>query len=99
MATLAAGLAWWLAPIAVGLFGFGFYALHNTLQTNATQMAPEARGSAVSSFAFCLFLGQAAGVSVLGLGVEWAGYRGAIAATGVGLAVLGFWFGRELRRL
>ena len=29
--------------------------LHNTLQTNATQMAPEARGLAVSLFAFMLF--------------------------------------------
>jgi hypothetical protein len=38
-------------------------------------------------------------VSVLGLGVEWAGYRSVIAATGVGLALLGFWFGRQLRRL
>ena len=26
--------------------GFGFYMLHNTLQTNATQMSPQARGTA-----------------------------------------------------
>ena len=38
-------LAWWLAPIAVTAIGLGFYALHNTLQTNATQMTPEARGT------------------------------------------------------
>src|SRR5205807_567508 len=35
---LAIGAAWWLAPLAVMMIGLGFYALHNTLQTNATQM-------------------------------------------------------------
>ena len=35
------------APVMAGL-GFGLYMVHNTLQTNATQLAPEARG-AVSS--------------------------------------------------
>jgi YNFM family putative membrane transporter len=38
--TLALGAVWWLAPIAVTAIGLGFYALHNTLQTNATQMTP-----------------------------------------------------------
>ena len=41
----------WLAPPAIALIGLGYYMLHNTLQTNATQMAPEARGLAVSLFA------------------------------------------------
>jgi predicted MFS family arabinose efflux permease len=96
---IAAAPGWGAMLPFIFLLGLGYYMIHNTLQTHATEMAPDARGSAVSSFAFCLFLGQAAGVSVLGLGVEWAGYRGVIAATGVGLALLGFWFGRELRRL
>lgn len=43
---------------------FGFYALHNTLQTNATQLAYAARGIAVSLFACCLFLGQSLGMLV-----------------------------------
>jgi predicted MFS family arabinose efflux permease len=57
---------WQLAgPIAL-LVGFGTYLFHNTLQTHATQMAPAARGTAVSLFAFCLFVGQALGVSLAG---------------------------------
>ena len=44
---LASGITWWLAPLATTAIGFGFYALHNTFQTNATQMTPEARGTAV----------------------------------------------------
>ena len=42
--------------------GITFYMLHNTLQTHGTQMAPEARGSALALFALCLFVGQAIGV-------------------------------------
>ena len=37
--------------------------LHNTLQTNATQMTPEARGTAVAIFSSALYLGQTAGVA------------------------------------
>jgi len=55
-----------LACLAMGL---GFYMLHNTLQTNATQMAPERRGAAVAAFALSYFLGQALGVSAAGWAV------------------------------
>lgn len=58
-------LSW--TPIACALAGFGFYCLHNTLQTNATQMAPAARGAAMSLFACFLFLGQSLGV----MGAAW----------------------------
>ena len=44
--------------------GLGFYMLHNTLQTNATQMVPESRGLAMSLFAFMLFSGQSVGVAL-----------------------------------
>ena len=43
--------------------GFGYFTLHNTLQANATQMAPEARGTAVSLFAASFFVGQSVGVT------------------------------------
>ena len=41
--------------------------LHNTLQTNATQMTPEARGTAVAIFSSALYLGQTAGVAAGGV--------------------------------
>ncbi len=61
------------APFALpGLFamGLGFYMLHNTLQMNATQMAPETRGTAVALFASSFFLGQSTGVALCGFAVE-----------------------------
>jgi predicted MFS family arabinose efflux permease len=66
--------------------GLGFYALHNTLQTNATQMAPERRGAAMALFASFFYLGQSLGVAVAGVLVERLGTTGVIA--GAGLAVI-----------
>jgi predicted MFS family arabinose efflux permease len=54
--------SWPFAIPACLIAGFGFYALHNTLQTHATQMAPGARGTAVSLFSCFLFFGQSLGV-------------------------------------
>jgi predicted MFS family arabinose efflux permease len=51
-----------VAFAAIVASGVTFYMLHNTLQTHGTQMAPEARGSALALFALCLFVGQAIGV-------------------------------------
>ncbi len=90
--------AWQFAALGNFLLGFGFFMLHNTLQTNATQMAPDSRGSAVSLFAFSLFLGQASGVALLAPVVDGFGYTPAFIACGVGMLCLGLWFGSRLRR-
>ncbi len=37
--------------------------LHNTLQTNATLMTPQARGTAVGLFSSALYIGQTTGVA------------------------------------
>ncbi len=61
-----------LAVLATFASGVGFYMLHNTLQTHATQMAPERRGAAVALFATCFFVGQSIGVSMFGaIGDRW----------------------------
>lgn len=98
-AVLALAPAWQPAVPAVIVLGLAFYLLHNTLQTRATEMAPAARGSAISAFAFCLFSGQALGVAGAGQVVETAGYRPLLALTGLGLGVLALWFARRLERL
>ena len=71
--TLAGEPLWQTAPLACGLLGFGYYMLHNTLQTNATQMLPEARGMAVAGFSSALFLGQSAGVALAALIIAHGG--------------------------
>ena len=72
--------------------GLGFYMLHNTLQINATQMAPASRGTAVALFASCFFLGQSVGVALGGFAVERAGTTPVIALGAVGVALVGVGF-------
>ena len=71
--------------------------LHNTLQVNATQMAPAARGSAVSLFALSLFTGQSVGVWLSGKVVDAYGTEPVFAAVSLGLVLLGWDFRRRLK--
>ncbi len=89
---LALAPAAWASLPGILLIGVGFYMLHNTLQVNATQMAPAARGSAVSLFALCLFTGQSAGVWLAGKVVDAYGTEPVFVAAALGLALLGFGF-------
>jgi YNFM family putative membrane transporter len=102
-ACLAAGYLWlavaptaWLATPAIAVLGLGFYMLHATLQTNATQMAPEARGLAVSAFASCFFIGQAVGAGLGGLIADRAGLAPLFLLAGPALLALALVFARAL---
>jgi predicted MFS family arabinose efflux permease len=86
-----------MAP-AIALLGLGLHMLHNTLQTNATQMTPEARGLAVSTFANVLFMGQAAGVWLAGQVIDRVGFTPVFVAGGVTLLAVGAAFAFMLER-
>ena len=94
-------LAW--APVvawAIGgcfLAGIGFYMLHNTLQVQATQMAPHARGTAVTLFACLLFLGQSTGVLVVAFSVDRGWLPAVFSAAAIGVAALGFLASRQVQ--
>jgi predicted MFS family arabinose efflux permease len=93
---LATGFAWWLAPLATAMIGLGFYCLHNTLQTNATQMTPEARGTAVAIFSSGIYLGQTAGVAAGALVFDRYGAVPLFLIAAAVLLTLGWWFARKL---
>ncbi len=95
---LAAAAAWWLAPLATVAIGLGFYMLHNTLQTNATQMTPQARGTAVAIFSSAIFIGQTVGVATGALVIDRLGAVPLFIGSALALPILATWFGRELRR-
>jgi predicted MFS family arabinose efflux permease len=88
--------AWQAAPLVFLVAGFGFYLLHNTLQTRATEMAPEARGTGLSVFAFSLFTGQAAGVQLGAAGIRTVGYHWTFTGAGLLLLAMGIWFSGRL---
>ena len=78
-----------VAPAMIAT-GFGYYMFHNTLQVNATQMAPEARGIALGLFASCMFLGQAIGVAVAAPFFDNTGGPPIFLAAAVFLLILSF---------
>jgi predicted MFS family arabinose efflux permease len=92
-----APFAWAAAPVALAV-GFGTYLFHNTLQTNATQMAPAMRGTGMALFAFCLFVGQAIGVSLAGYAFDHGGALPLLLVPAVLLPLTGWAFARGLRR-
>lgn len=90
----------WRLTIActVGL-GLAFYLLHNTIQTKATEIAPDARGSAIALYASAWAIGQALGAAAGGSAIGFFGYASTITAFGVGFALLGVWLRYNLWRL
>ncbi len=97
MAVLALSPWWPITPLAMYLGGFFFFMLHNTLQTLATQMAPQARGMAVSIFATALFLGQALGVGVAAAVMDHWSSSAVLIGAGFTLASLGATLRWQLR--
>ena len=90
---------WWqLAPPAMLVAGFAFFMLHNTLQTNATQMAPQARGLGVSMFATALFSGQALGVLVATSLIGLVGSSAVLAGGAAAMVSMAVFLSAQLRR-
>ncbi len=95
---LAGNGHWWPSAVAVATIGVGFYMLHNTLLTNATQMCPEMRGTATALFGATFYLGQTAGVFFSAPMVESHGAPVAFLASTVTMPILVLWFASGLRR-
>jgi predicted MFS family arabinose efflux permease len=91
--------SWQVVGPLCALGGFGFYMLHNTLQTKATEMYSRARGTAISAFAFSLFCGQALGVALFGRVIARFGYAASFVVTGIALLLLALVFAGRLARV
>lgn len=66
---------WWVFVPAEMVLGLGFFMFHTVLQARATELLPDSRATAVSSFAACLFLGQAIGAAAMGAMIGALGFR------------------------
>ena len=81
--------AWWCHALAMVVCGTGYYMLHNSLQIEATELAPGARGSAVALFACGFFVGIGIGPPLFGALMHATGFTGALLAAALGLVLLG----------
>ena len=93
---LAFGGTWQLdAAMMLGM-GMAFYMLHNSFQTQVTEVVVDARASAVSLHAFSYFVGQAIGAVLTGMAISTVGSFGTAIASGLGVLALGLIAARVL---
>src|SRR5262245_7006258 len=90
---------WPLVGLCTIGLGFAFYTMHNTLQTKATEMAPQSRATGMSLFSMFWAAGQATGAALMGAGVAAFGYAPMIASFALAYAALGFGLRARLDRL
>lgn len=80
---------WWCHALVMVACGTGYYMLHNSLQIEATELAPGARGSAVALFACGFFIGIGIGPPLFGALMHAAGFTAALLAVAIGVVLLG----------
>jgi predicted MFS family arabinose efflux permease len=79
---------WQAIPLLLFVCGVALLMLHNTLQLRASQMAPEARGAAMSAFAASFFIGQLGGIAIAGPVYDRFGGAPLLAAGAIGFAIV-----------
>jgi predicted MFS family arabinose efflux permease len=99
LVAVAAARTWPLEMAAFIVMGCGFYMVHNSLQTQATELAPDNRGAAVALHAFFFFLGQAAGPILFALGLATLGPASSIFIAALTMALLGFAVAEAFQRI
>lgn len=98
MALLILQTGWQPAVVATLVAGLGYYMLHNTLQTQATQLSPQARGAALAWFASLLWLGQGVGIAAAAALAERTSFGWVFGIAGAALLLLAVVFGQLLKR-
>lgn len=86
---IGTGPAWYLQAGFFGIAGCAFYMLHNSYQTQVTELVSDARGSAVSLHAFSFFCGQALGPILVGASLANLGFLRTAEMCGLGALALG----------
>jgi predicted MFS family arabinose efflux permease len=94
---LALAPVWWISFCAIAVIGLAFYMVHNTLQVNATQMAPTARATAIGIFSSALYVGQGVGVAAAAPVVDRYGAAPVFLAAALSWPLLCWWFAAKLR--
>ncbi|WP_448205980.1 MFS transporter [Azospirillum sp. sgz302134] len=94
---MAAPVPWPVVSVLFLVAGFGFYMLHNTMQTQATELSATARGSALALFASAFFLGQGMGPVLYGAVAAHTGLNALFLGAGLLIAGLGIGAVRPIR--
>jgi predicted MFS family arabinose efflux permease len=94
---IALGTDWPVEAVFMAIVGFGFFLLHNPVQTEVSELAPTARASAFSLHAFCFYTGQAIGPVLYGLGLHSIGLSASFAIAAAAFLLTGLAAYQRLR--
>jgi len=90
--------SWPIEALFMGLTGFGFFLLHNPIQTEVSELAPTARASAFALHSFSFYLGQATGPVIYSLTVPLLGAPLSLCGGGCVFACVGLFAFSNFRR-
>ena len=99
MAVIAHGGPW---PLQMGMFvlvGWGFFMLHGSLQAQATDVAPELRGTSVSMHSCAFTLGTALGPALYAVGINTIGPKPTILIGAMGILIIGLFTAARLEAI
>jgi MFS transporter, DHA1 family, inner membrane transport protein len=88
---------WPVQFAAFTVLGFGFYTLHASIQVQATELSPTARGAAMSLHSFAFFMGHASGPVLYSLGFMTLGAAITLTMSAMIIMAVGFVCSRLLR--
>lgn len=90
LAIVAFGPPWPVQLVLFLLMGWGFYMIHGSLQVFSSELATEARATALALHSFAFFMGQTVGPIAYGFGIERAGKVPTLLVAAAIFVVLGF---------
>jgi predicted MFS family arabinose efflux permease len=95
---VAFGPRWEVQAVSLLIMGWGFYSLHGSLQVFSSDLAPQARASALSLHAFFFFMGQAIGPIMYGFALSHFGKFATLTMSAAAILILGVVAARLLNR-
>ena len=88
------GFGWVIQATFMGIVGLGFFMLHNSVQTEVSELSSNARASAFSLHAFSFYIGQAIGPLLYGAGIIHLGLSLSLDIAAIGIFLIGLFASR-----
>ncbi len=86
----------WPLAFLMGFMGFGFYMMHNTLQTKASEASPANRGIVMALFSSAIFLGQSVGAVLVGHLIDYLDYTITFLLSSIAFTIIILWFAHQI---
>jgi predicted MFS family arabinose efflux permease len=89
LACFGFGADWTIQAGFMATVGLGFFMLHNSVQTEVSELSSTARASAFSLHAFSFYIGQAIGPLLYGAGIIHVGLSRSLDIAAIGIFLIG----------